>query len=160
MSVPVSVSVTTAKRAGRAAKAGVGLAAIAAAQLVGGGMAHADANASYYNAFPNDFYVHALWGSSTFWNNSQMRRWDVQWIGPAAIPRNTCNYNARFFGVGADGSQYSSAGSYHSGCSPAGPAWVDSPTVGWWMKNNSFACSDWKENNVWSGKFTCVQLTA
>lgn len=156
----VNVSVPGGKRTMRAAKAGVGLAAVAAAQIVGGGVAHADANASYYNAFPNDFYVHALYGHSTFWNNSQMRRWNIQTFGPAVLPRNTCNYNAHFFGVGSDGSQYSTTGSYRSGCSPAGPAWVDSPNIGRWMMNNSYACSEWKEDNTWSAKYTCVRLTA
>jgi hypothetical protein len=154
------VSVPGGKRTVRAAKAGVGLAAVAAAQIVGGGVAHADANASYYNAFPNDFYVHALWGNSLYWNNSQMRRWNIQTFGPLVLPRNTCNYNARFFGVGADGAQYSSSGSYHAGCSAAGPAWVDSVPVGWQMRNNSWACGEWKEDNTWSGKYTCVLLTA
>lgn len=148
------------KSAIRAAKAGFGLVAVAGAQLMGAGVAHADGNASYYNAFPNDFYVHAVYGNSTYWNNSQMRRWNIQSFGPAVLPRNTCNYNAHFFGIGADGSQYSSVGKYHSGCSPAGPAWVDSPTVGWWMKDNTYACSEWKEDNAWSAKYTCVLLTA
>lgn len=96
-----------------------------------------------------------VYGNSPYVPRILARAWRATGSQLSPIPLNICGYQVRFWGTLPDGASYNQYSNYQAGCDWAFPKTIDNyPQRN--FKNDSYAGAEWKENNVWSGRYLAI----
>jgi hypothetical protein len=143
------------RTAGLAAAAGAALGTGLAAP-VGVAPAAADANTCTGAGIDVSFDCVTVYGNGTWVADANSRAYRHYWNG---LPRQVCKYQTRYFGTLPNGSGWQRMSAYNSGCAFS-PAWTDPGDVNMHFRSRTWWGAEWKENQVWSGRYVAICLDA